>query len=162
MKLLFFQPLFLALITTGTSVHANDDNAEPRASLRGGGSARRALQVNRECRGRSECNHQNIGGGISIGNDCCNGWCCPDDRPICSFVQPRVCVSDHWQDINTNTATVELEEDVDDNNTFDLNLLSSDHVAVPADIGRLPNLPFHQTKEDLDDDELFDYMMLNT
>ena len=62
MKLLFFQHLLLALITTGISVHADDDNAKPRASLRGGG---RALQVNRQCTGRSECNHQNIGGGIS-------------------------------------------------------------------------------------------------
>ena len=121
MKLLFVHSLLLVLITTGFSVHADDDNAKPRASLRGGG---RALQVNRQCTGRSECNHQNIGGGISIGNDCFNGWCCPDDRPICSFVQPRECVSDHWQDINTAT----VEED-DYNNKFDLHHLH--HLEIP-------------------------------
>ena len=97
---------------------------------------------------------QSFGGGNSIGNDCCNGFCCPDNRPICSFVLPRTCVEAPHSD---NTATVELEED-GYNNKFDLNLLSSDHVAgtIPSDFGKMPNLPFHQTKEDSDDDELFD------
>jgi len=207
MKLLLVHTLLLTLITNSFSVHANDDNAKPRASLRGGGSSRSLEEDDYNKLGHHHKEevpdhmigefppdigrlpnlpfHQTKEDSVSYHDDddnmmdtsflqkdphgnscsrnsdcdssglihCCGGFCCSSSHRFC--VYPRFCGREPY---SLSDAIVELEEDVDDKNKFDLNLLSSDHVAgtIPSEIGKMPNLPFHQTKEDPDDDELFD------